>query len=126
MRIPDELYLPPLDSRSTSFDVNREIRRTVVDLIRGDPPTTILGVLIAHSDGVTVEEIADKLDEPVGLIDWNVGKLRKEDLCVRVTLNGVKKVIPAAFYTKRNEMLPPHYSPHDHSEDERKISASRR
>lgn len=112
MANPDELYLPPLDSRSTSFDVNREIRRAVVDLIRGDPPTTILGMLITHREGITVEEIADKLDEPVGLIDWNVRKLRKEDLCVRVTMGGIKKVIPAAFYTERNEASPPHYSPH--------------
>lgn len=123
MANPDERYLPPLDSRSISFDVNREIRRAVVDLIRGDPPTTILGILITHSDGLTVEEIADKLDEPVGLIDWNIRKLRKEDLCVRVTLDGIKKVIPAAFYTERNEAAPPHYSSH-HPEAEPDASVS--
>jgi len=118
----EELYLPPLDSRATSFDVYREIRRTLVDLIRGDPPTTIMGVLLANSDGVTVEEIADELDEPVGLIAWNVGKLRKEDLCVRVTLDGMKKVIPAAFYTERNDRTPTHYTfhnPHSASNAER-------
>jgi hypothetical protein len=96
--------LPPLDSRSIEFDVGREARRTLVDLIRGDPPTTILGVLLRHrEDGVTIEAIAEALDEPVGLIGWNVEKLEKEDLCVRVAMEGTRKVVPIAAYTARNE-----------------------
>ena len=102
MNTVPELALPPLDSRSTGFDVNREVRRTLVDLIRGEEPTTIMGVLLARPDGVTVDEIADVLDEPAALVGWNVEKLHREDLCVRVTLDGIKKVIPAAFHTTRN------------------------
>lgn len=110
MENADELlYLPPLDSRSTSFDVDREVRRTLVDLIREDEPTTIMGVLLAHRDGVTVEEIADKLDEPVGLIHWNVEKLEHEYLCIRMAMEGTRKVLPIASYIERNGQ-PSHYT----------------
>jgi DNA-binding transcriptional regulator GbsR (MarR family) len=104
-----ELYLPPLDSRTTSFDVDREVRRTLVDLIREKQPTTIMGVLLAYRDGVTIEEIADKLDEPVGLIHWNVGKLEDEYLCIRVAIEGTRKVVPIASYIESNEQ-PSHYT----------------
>jgi len=105
----DELYLPPPDSRSTSFDVDREVRRTLVDLIRENKPTTIMGVLLAHRGGITVEEIADKLGEPVGLIGWNVEKLEDEYLCIRVAMEGTRKVIPTASYIESNG-TPSHYT----------------
>jgi hypothetical protein len=105
----EELYLPPLDSRSTSFDVDREVRRTLVDLIRENEPTTIMGVLLAHRDGITIEEIADKLDEPVGLIYWNVGKLEDEYLCIRMATEGIRKVVPIASYIENNGQ-PSHYT----------------
>jgi hypothetical protein len=95
--------LPPLDSRTLAFDISRETRRTVVDLIRGGEPTTILGVLLANTkEGVTVEAIAEHLDDPVGLVNWNVEKLEKDDLCVRVEMEGHVKVLPLAVYTDRN------------------------
>jgi hypothetical protein len=96
--------LPPLDSRALAFDIGRETRRTVVDLIRGGQPTTILGVLLATSEeGITVEAIAERLGNPVGLIDWNVEKLEREDLCVRVAMDETIRVLPLAAYTTRNE-----------------------
>jgi hypothetical protein len=105
----EELYLPPLDSRATSFDVDREVRRTLVDIIRENEPTTIMGVLLAHRDGITIEELADKLDEPVGLIYWNVGKLEDEYLCIRMAMEGTRKVVPIASYIESNGQ-PSHYT----------------
>lgn len=95
--------LPPLDSRALSFDVDRETRRTVVDLVRGDRPTTILGVLLAHSDGLTMAEIADLLEKPIGIVGWQVEKLEHEDLCVRVAEDRLTKVLAFAAYTEHNE-----------------------
>ncbi len=101
VRSVDEL--PPLDSRALSFDIEREARRTLVDIMRGAEPTTILGVLLANSEeGATVESIAERLSEPVGLIGWNVEKIEKEGLCVRMSIDGVSKVLPLAAYTERN------------------------
>jgi hypothetical protein len=95
--------LPPLDSRALSFDIEREARRTLVDIMRGSEPTTILGVLLANSEeGATVESIAELLDEPVGLVGWNVEKIEREGLCVRMSIDGVTKVLPLAAYTERN------------------------
>lgn len=100
---PEEL--PPLDSRALAVDVNYEVRRTLVDLIRDDPPTTILGVIVSHPAGVAVEDIAKRLQQPFGLVDWNVEKLEDDDLCVRIAEGGIKKVLPFAAYTERNGQL---------------------
>jgi hypothetical protein len=96
--------LPPLDSRALYFDISHEMRRTVVDLIRGSKPTTVLGVLLSHTDdGVTVEGLAKQLERPVGQISWHVKKLETENLCVRSKMEGHIKVLPLAAYTERNE-----------------------
>lgn len=97
-----ELF-PPLDTQTLAFDVNREMRRTLVDLIRGRAPTTIMGVLLSEPEGVTTEAIADRLGANIGVIHLNVEKLESEDLCVRVALDGLKKVVPLAGYSDRNE-----------------------
>jgi hypothetical protein len=94
--------LPPLDSQALRFDLSQETRRTVVDLIRGSRPSTILGVLIHSKDGVTVDVIAKELGESVGLVGWNIDKLESEDLCIRVSMDGETKVFPCAGYTERN------------------------
>ena len=95
--------LPPLDSSALEFNVFHEIRRTVVDLIRGGEPTTILGLLLANPDGVDMAEIARHLDLAENLVSWNVDKLEGEDLCVRVEVEGATVVVPLAPYTSRNE-----------------------
>jgi hypothetical protein len=96
--------LPPFDSRALYFDISHETRRTIVDLIRGSQPTTVLGVLLAHTDdGVTVEVLAKQLKRPVGQISWYVEKLETENLCVRSKMEGHIKVLPLAAYTERNE-----------------------
>jgi DNA-binding MarR family transcriptional regulator len=95
--------LPPLDSQALAFDISRETRRTVVDLIRGGEPTTILGLLLASTThGVTVETIAERLDYSVGLVNWNIEKLEREDLCVRVEMDESIKILPLAAYSERN------------------------
>ena len=95
--------LPPLDSRALSLDIARETRRTVVDIMRGAEPTTILGVLLANQkEGATVESIAEKIGEAIGLVNWHIDKLEQEGLCVRVSTKGIIKVLPLAAYTERN------------------------
>jgi hypothetical protein len=94
--------LPPLDARLLDFTIEREARRTLVDLIREGAPTTIMGVLLRQRDGVTVDEIAEQLDEPAGLVSWNIKSLEREDLCVRLTEDGVTRIMPFAAYTERN------------------------
>jgi hypothetical protein len=95
--------LPPLASESLAFDIARETRRTLVDLIRGSEPTTIMGVLLNERTGVTIESLAEALNKPPELISWNVEKLESEDLCVRAVIGGVSKVLPIAAYSERNE-----------------------
>ena len=96
--------LPPLDSRALDFDVCHEMRRTVVDLIRGIEPSTITGVLLAHvNEGVTIATLSAKLDCAPGLIAWNVERLEEDDLCVRTEIDGEIKVLPFAPFTERNE-----------------------
>lgn len=46
--------------------------------------------------------IASALDEPVGVVEWNVERLEDEDLCVTVSIDGEVRVLPLAGYTVRN------------------------
>lgn len=94
--------LPPLDARSLRVDVNYEVRRTLVDLIRGSSPTTILGVIVANPSGVAVREVAERIQQPFGLVDWSIDKLEEDDLCVRIAEDGIDKILPFAAYTERN------------------------
>jgi hypothetical protein len=100
--VVDPEEFPPLDSRSVVFDVNRETRRTVVDILRGSEPSTVLGVLVSTPEGLTMRGIASALDEPVGVVEWNVERLEDEDLCVTVSIDGEVRVLPLAGYTVRN------------------------
>jgi hypothetical protein len=102
LKVMPDIELPPLDSRTLDFNVEREIRRTLVDFIRGDRPTTILGLLIAQPEGVSVAHLAEQLDEPMGLVNWSVERLEDEDLCMRVVIDGVASAVPLAGYTERN------------------------
>jgi hypothetical protein len=102
--VPQRDDLPPLDSRALDFDVCREMRRTVIDLMRGVEPTTITGVLLEHlNEGVTIEALAMRLGLAPGLIAWNVERLEEDDLCVRTEIDGEVKVLPFAPFTERNE-----------------------
>lgn len=91
-----------MSSRSVEFNIAHETRRTVVDLMRGGEPTTILGLLLANSQGIGTEEIAERLGTTASLVSWDIDKLEREDLCVRVEVDGATKVLPLATYTSRN------------------------
>jgi hypothetical protein len=95
--------LAPFDTGALAMDVCHETRRAIVDLIRGDEPTTILGLLLRHTDGITLQAIADGLRRPVGEIGWRVSKLEEEELCMQVVRGGITRVLPFAPYTARNE-----------------------
>lgn len=95
--------LPPLDTSTLEFDVDHEIRRTLVDLMRGAAPTTILGLLLANSEGIDIGEISGHLGVRENLVNWSVDKLEGEDLCVKVEVDGSIFAVPLAAYTSRNE-----------------------
>jgi DNA-directed RNA polymerase specialized sigma24 family protein len=99
----DAEYLLPLDSREYEIDLRHEMRRTLVEQIRGNDPSTVLGVLLASKDGLTVEEIAERLDRPTGLVVWNVEKLEDDDLCVRIPAEHRRKVRLFAPFTEQND-----------------------
>lgn len=96
-------YLLPLDSRDYEIDLDREMRRTLVDLIRGSDPSTVLGVLLASDGGLTIVEIAERLERPTSLVAWNVEKLEDEDLCVRIRAHNERRVRLFAPFTEHND-----------------------
>jgi len=96
-------YLLPLDSRDYEIDLDREMRRTLVELIRGTTPSTVLGALLASDGGLTIEEISERLNRPPGSIVWNVEKLEDDDLCVRIPANETRKVRLFAPFTECND-----------------------
>lgn len=100
----DEIeYLLPLDSRDYEIDLDREMRRTFVELIRGNDPSTVLGCLLASKGGLTIEELAERLDRPTGSVAWNVEKLEDDDLCLRIRSDNKRTVRLFAPYTQDND-----------------------
>jgi DNA-binding transcriptional regulator GbsR (MarR family) len=80
-----------------------EMRRATVDLLRGDKPSSVLGILMANRESdVTVEEMADQLGRPVGAVAWTIEKLEEEDLCERISHDGVTRVVAFAAFSARN------------------------
>jgi hypothetical protein len=95
----------PLGSRDLEFDMCIEMRRATVDVIRGNRPSSVLGILMMSRDAaVTVEEIAEQLDRPVGEVSWTVEKLEEEDLCERVNRAGVTQIVAFAAFSARNSV----------------------
>ena len=93
--IPEE----DLDPRATVPDVCREARQTVVDQIRGNPPTTVLGVLVEHRGPVPMSVLSEMLGKGKDEIEWTVEVLEDEDLCARVAQGDQVFVAPFAPYT---------------------------
>ena len=93
----------PLGSRDLDFDMCTEMRRATVDLLRGNKPSSVLGILMANRDSdVTVEQMADQLGRPVGAVAWTIEKLEEEDLCERISHDGVTRVVAFAAFSARN------------------------
>jgi hypothetical protein len=87
-----------LDSRALVPDVCRETRQALIDQIRGDKPTTVLGLLVSREQPLTVESIAGLLDKEVDEVEWAVDVLEEEALCARIFENNLMKVVAFAPY----------------------------
>lgn len=83
-------------------DINRELRGVVVDAVRGDQPTTVMGLLMSADEPLTVPALAGLLGKSVSEVEWTVNMLEEEDLCLKVTENGLAKIKPFALYSDRN------------------------
>jgi hypothetical protein len=95
----------PLSSRDLEFDIYSEMRHAIVDVIRQNEPSSVLGVLMAHADqAITLSQIADQLASPVGEVEWTVEKLEEEDLCERIADDGQIRVVAFAAYSARNAL----------------------
>jgi hypothetical protein len=92
-----------VDSRAAIPDICREARRAVIDIIRGDEPTTVLGYLIANRDRqLGLNEIAKALGKPVDEVDWTTEMLEQDELCVRFADGKSTQVMALAPYSPRN------------------------
>jgi hypothetical protein len=80
-----------------------EVRGVAVDSIRGDSPTTVLGVIMRNPEGVTIEAVAKSLHIPAEVVLDTVEILEAEDLCERVAGNGARATVMAfAAFSSRN------------------------
>lgn len=92
----------PLSSRDLEFDMCTEMRRATVDLIRGNPPTNLLGLLMVNREPIRVDEAAERLNKPVEKVEWVAEQLAEEDLCESITKDGVTWVFGFAAFNSRN------------------------
>jgi len=88
-----------LDARAAVPDVCREARQAVIDQIRGNPPTTVLGVLIDRGGPVALSAIGETLDKDPDEIEWTVEVLEEGDLCARLVEGDQVLVAPFAPYS---------------------------
>ncbi len=93
----------PLDSRDYEFDIEREMRLTVVDQIRGNEPRTVMGALLANPEGMAAASLAKAIDKSEGVVGWHVEKLAEEDLVVVISADGIMKARAFAAFTKDND-----------------------
>jgi DNA-binding transcriptional regulator GbsR (MarR family) len=80
-----------------------EIRGAAVDIIRGDAPGTVIGLLMDARDALPLESIAQTLGLSLDAVVERIELLEEEDFCERVTRDGLTKAIAFAAYTARNE-----------------------
>jgi hypothetical protein len=80
-----------------------EVRGAAVDTIRGSTPSTVLGVIIHASGGISVQALAERLDIPLDTVLETISVLESEDLCERVKRQGVDtQVLAFAAHSERN------------------------
>ena len=84
-------------------DVCRELRRAVVDVIRGNSPSSVIGLLMERREPLTVEAVAGLLGRPIGEIEWTIEMLEEDDLCARISQRGLTKIRAFAAYIDRNQ-----------------------
>lgn len=91
-----------MGSQDMEFDMCTEMRRATVALIRGDKPRNLLGLLMVNHEPIAVDDVAQELDKPIEEIEWIIEQLEEEDLCERITRDGVTKVYGFAAFSARN------------------------
>lgn len=70
----------------------------MVDQIRGNPPTTVLGVLVERGGPVAMSVIGETLGKSWDEIEWTVEVLEEGDLCARLLEGDEVFVAPFAPY----------------------------
>jgi hypothetical protein len=90
------------DARAAVPDICREARQTVVDQIRGNPPTTVLGVLVDRGGPIALSALGETLGKKQEEIEWTVEVLEDGDLCARLVEQGQVFVAPFAPYSLGN------------------------
>jgi hypothetical protein len=79
-------------------DVCTETRQLAIDLIHGDKPSTVLGLLIQRNSALTLEAIAGLLGKSIAEVIWTIEVLETEKLCARIRENGLLKARAFAPY----------------------------
>ncbi len=100
-RMDSERWIP-MGSKDMEFDMYAEMRRATVDLIRGSEPSNLLGILMITREPIPIKEVAERLEKPVGQVEWIIEQLEEEDLCERLIKDGVTKVFGFAAFSPRN------------------------
>lgn len=94
------------------WNFRAEVRRTIADLVRGNEPTTILGILIKQPQAeesvgqkpIVMEELAQKAGRTVAATEAIVDYLMEEELAVTIDEDGIEQVIGCALYTPKNDV----------------------
>jgi hypothetical protein len=93
-------------ARQQARIANEEARRTLADIIRGEEPTTILGILIKHDPerrGIAVGEVATRLGFSKDYTTEVVAALKSEHLCGSPEGAGDDHIFVMAAHTKSND-----------------------
>jgi transcription initiation factor IIE alpha subunit len=83
-------------------DICRETRRAIVDMIRDEKPSTVLGLLVERGE-IAIEQIAYTLEMSLEEVRETVSMLEDERLCLRKTFDDPVIIKAFAQYTERNE-----------------------
>lgn len=73
-------------------EARREAFQVVKDLIVGQRPTTVLGVLIERRRPIEVLTIAGLIGKPITEVEWTVEILTEEGFCRTLDDDGIKVV----------------------------------
>jgi hypothetical protein len=71
-------------------------------MIRGDKPSTVIGLLVARSEPLEVETVAALLGKGIEETRVIVEMLERQDLCARIDDSGLSKIVAFAAYSDRN------------------------
>ena len=88
----DLLSLPGRDARDLVPDVRNEALQVVKDSIRGDRPSTVLGVLIDRMRPIELVTIAGLISTPLPQVHWTVEVLEAEGFCRSHTDDAIQMV----------------------------------